>query len=208
MGRLQACRVAPTKWSPFCPTARARCPWSNLRNTCALPPPVHAGNNVLDCCLRTSEKPIPWRIVQDYRMQLVQDGCDIPATVFITAKGKRLCAPPQAPWVLRLREKLDTSSARKVGAGPCSVRVLGNGNSVGMGWICTQTGCPSPSGADESHSKWHWEQSRDPCFWGLATCTSMGKVWDEVCGCFASPLLAQRGGECQSLETVMVRLCP
>ncbi|NP_001289097.1 C-C motif chemokine 19 precursor [Gallus gallus] len=75
---------------------------------------VYAGNNVLDCCLRTSEKPIPWRIVQDYRMQLVQDGCDIPATVFITAKGKRLCAPPQAPWVLRLREKLDTSSARKV----------------------------------------------------------------------------------------------
>ena len=127
---------------------------------------------------------------------------------FITAKGKRLCAPPQAPWVLRLREKLDTSSARKVGAGPCSVHVLGNGNSVGMGWICPQKGCPSSSGTDGCHSKWHWEQSRDPCFWGLAMCTSMGKVWDEACGCFASPLLAQRGGECQSLETVMVRLCP
>lgn len=127
---------------------------------------------------------------------------------FITAKGKRLCAPPQAPWVLRLREKLDTSSARKVGAGPCSVHVLGNGNSVGMGWICPQKGCPSSSGTDGCHSKWHWEQSRDPCFWGLAMCTSMGKVWDEACGCFASPLLAQRGGECQSLETAMVRLCP
>ncbi|KAK2512166.1 C-C motif chemokine 19 [Columba guinea] len=42
---------------------------------------VHGGNNVLDCCLRTKETPIPWRIVQDYRLQLVQDGCNIPATV-------------------------------------------------------------------------------------------------------------------------------
>ncbi|XP_029860684.1 C-C motif chemokine 19-like [Aquila chrysaetos chrysaetos] len=74
---------------------------------------VHGGNNVLDCCLRTSETPIPWRIVQDYRLQLVQDGCDIPAAVFITAKGKRLCAPLQAPWVVRLQEKLDASFARK-----------------------------------------------------------------------------------------------
>lgn len=56
-------------------------PRSDLSNTCAVPPPVYAGNNVLDCCLRTSEKPIPRRIVQDYRMQLVQNGCDIPATV-------------------------------------------------------------------------------------------------------------------------------
>uniref|UniRef100_A0A8C2T0D9 Chemokine interleukin-8-like domain-containing protein n=1 Tax=Coturnix japonica TaxID=93934 RepID=A0A8C2T0D9_COTJA len=108
-------------------------PRSDLKNSRVVPPPVDAGNNVLDCCLRTREKPIPWRIVQDYRMQLVQDGCDIPATVFITAKGKQLCAPPQAPWVLRLREKLDASSARKVGAGPCSVHALGNGNSVG--WV-------------------------------------------------------------------------
>ncbi|OPJ75416.1 C-C motif chemokine 19 [Patagioenas fasciata monilis] len=74
---------------------------------------VHGGNNVLDCCLRTKETPIPWRIVQDYRLQLVQDGCNIPATVFITTKGKRLCAPPQAPWVVQLQKKLDASHARK-----------------------------------------------------------------------------------------------
>ncbi|XP_076218583.1 C-C motif chemokine 19 [Aptenodytes patagonicus] len=74
---------------------------------------VHGGNNVLDCCLRTRETPIPRRIVQDYRLQLVQDGCNIPAAVFITMKGKRLCAPLQAPWVVRLQEKLDASSARK-----------------------------------------------------------------------------------------------
>ncbi|XP_008943005.1 PREDICTED: C-C motif chemokine 19, partial [Merops nubicus] len=73
----------------------------------------HGANNVLDCCLRTKETPIPRRIVQYYRLQLVQDGCDIPAAVFITTKGKRLCAPLQAPWVVRLQEKLDASSARR-----------------------------------------------------------------------------------------------
>ncbi|NWY59380.1 CCL19 protein, partial [Chionis minor] len=78
------------------------------------PPPVHSGNNVLDCCLRTSDMPIPRWIVQDYRLQLVQNGCNIPATVFITTKGKHLCAPFQAPWVIRLQEKLDASFARKV----------------------------------------------------------------------------------------------
>ncbi|NWU84822.1 CCL19 protein, partial [Onychorhynchus coronatus] len=81
---------------------------------CVPPPPVHGGNNVLDCCLRTKETPIPPRIVRDYRLQLVQDGCDIPATVFITTRGKRLCAPLQSPWVIRLQEKLDASPGRKV----------------------------------------------------------------------------------------------
>ncbi|NXV87495.1 CCL19 protein, partial [Calonectris borealis] len=83
-------------------------------------PPVHGGNNVLDCCLRTRETPIPRRIVQGYRLQLVEDGCDIPAAVFITMKGKLLCAPLQAPWVVRLQERLDASSARKVRAALCS----------------------------------------------------------------------------------------
>ncbi|NXW74940.1 CCL19 protein, partial [Hirundo rustica] len=78
------------------------------------PFPVHGGNNVLDCCLRTSEMPIPRRIVQDYRLQLVQDGCDIPAAVFITTKGKRLCAPLHSSWVIRLQERLDASSAKRV----------------------------------------------------------------------------------------------
>ncbi|NXA76689.1 CCL19 protein, partial [Thryothorus ludovicianus] len=78
------------------------------------PPPVRSGNNVLDCCLRTSETPIPRRIVQDYQLQLVQDGCDIPAVIFITTKGKRLCAPLYSPWVIRLQERLNASSSKRV----------------------------------------------------------------------------------------------
>uniref|UniRef100_A0A8C6YZ96 C-C motif chemokine 19-like n=1 Tax=Nothoprocta perdicaria TaxID=30464 RepID=A0A8C6YZ96_NOTPE len=96
---------------------------------------VSVANNVVDCCLRTSENHIPWRIVQDYRLQLVQDGCIIPATVFITMKGKRLCAPLEAPWVIRLRERLDASSPRKVRASlwpaPAQLRGCALGPPVG-----------------------------------------------------------------------------
>ncbi|XP_005060438.1 PREDICTED: C-C motif chemokine 19 [Ficedula albicollis] len=76
---------------------------------------VHGGNNVLDCCLRTRETPIPARIVQDYRLQLVQDGCNIPAAVFITTKDKRLCAPLHSPWVIRLQEKVDARRRKPQG---------------------------------------------------------------------------------------------
>nr|XP_031363337.1 C-C motif chemokine 19 [Lonchura striata domestica] len=74
---------------------------------------VHGRSNVLDCCLRTSEVPIPWWIVQDYWLQLVQDGCDIDAAVFITTKGKCLCAPLHSPWVIRLQKRLDATFAKR-----------------------------------------------------------------------------------------------
>ncbi|XP_030113653.2 C-C motif chemokine 19 isoform X2 [Taeniopygia guttata] len=74
---------------------------------------VHSRSNVLDCCLRTSEVPIPWWIVQDYWLQLVQDGCDIDAAVFITTKGKCLCAPLHSPWVIRLQKRLDATFAKR-----------------------------------------------------------------------------------------------
>uniref|UniRef100_A0A8C3NWY4 Chemokine interleukin-8-like domain-containing protein n=1 Tax=Cyanoderma ruficeps TaxID=181631 RepID=A0A8C3NWY4_9PASS len=98
---------------------------------CFLSEGVHGGNNVLDCCLRTSDMPIPRRIVQDYRLQLVQDGCDIPAAVFITTKGKRLCAPLHSLWVIRLQERLDASSAKKVRTIP----VLSQAKDQPRGWV-------------------------------------------------------------------------
>lgn len=63
---------------------------------------------------------------------------------FITVRGKRLCAPLEAPWAVRLREKLDSGSARKVGAGLCSVWLLGNGGGLGMARTCHQKGCSQP----------------------------------------------------------------
>ncbi|XP_074992111.1 uncharacterized protein LOC142075020 [Calonectris borealis] len=74
---------------------------------------VHSGNSIPDCCLWMSERPIPRRIVQDYQLQLMQDGCDIPAAVLITTKGKCLCAPLQAPSAVRLQKNLDANSARR-----------------------------------------------------------------------------------------------
>ncbi|NXJ79236.1 CCL19 protein, partial [Trogon melanurus] len=77
------------------------------------PPPAHSGK--YNCCLPRTEMPIPrWR-VRDYQFQLEQDGCDFPAVVFITIKGKPICAPVESPWAVGLQVRLN---ARKVGAVP------------------------------------------------------------------------------------------
>ncbi|XP_067386998.1 C-C motif chemokine 19-like [Emydura macquarii macquarii] len=76
--------------------------------------PVSSTNDALDCCLRTSPMHIPRKIVQDYEVQLIQDGCPIHAVVFITVRGKRLCAPPYAHWVQRLIAKVDNMYKSKV----------------------------------------------------------------------------------------------
>lgn len=68
--------------------------------------PVSGTNNALDCCLRTSSTPIPRKLLLGYEVQRRQDGCPIHAIVFITMRGRRLCAPPHAYWVHHLMEKL------------------------------------------------------------------------------------------------------
>ncbi|XP_015282286.1 PREDICTED: C-C motif chemokine 19-like [Gekko japonicus] len=62
---------------------------------------------VTDCCLRTSWRPIPYKILRSYREQHIQEGCLVRAVVFITVKGRQLCAPPHLPWVKQLKERLD-----------------------------------------------------------------------------------------------------
>uniref|UniRef100_A0A674IYZ5 C-C motif chemokine n=1 Tax=Terrapene triunguis TaxID=2587831 RepID=A0A674IYZ5_9SAUR len=69
-------------------------------------------NDALDCCLRTSQVPIPRKIVLDYAVQRIHDGCPIHAVVFITMRGKQLCAPPHAHWVRRLKDRLDSYRLR------------------------------------------------------------------------------------------------
>ncbi|XP_039398966.1 C-C motif chemokine 19-like [Mauremys reevesii] len=70
--------------------------------------PASGSNDALDCCLRTSHVPIPRKIVLDYVVQRIPDGCPIHAVVFITVRGKQLCAPPHAHWVRRLTDRLDS----------------------------------------------------------------------------------------------------
>ncbi|XP_066473735.1 C-C motif chemokine 19-like [Tiliqua scincoides] len=69
---------------------------------------------IMDCCLRTSPALIPARFVRDYQEQQIQEGCPVQAVVFITLRGKHLCAPPFARWVKHLKQCLDRRHRRKV----------------------------------------------------------------------------------------------
>ncbi|KAG7476530.1 hypothetical protein MATL_G00083910 [Megalops atlanticus] len=68
----------------------------------------------LDCCLTTSKKPIPQSIVKSHSIQTLNGGCGIPATLFITKAGRRLCAPPtsESKWVKKLIKKLGKKSPK------------------------------------------------------------------------------------------------
>ncbi|XP_036384045.1 C-C motif chemokine 19-like [Megalops cyprinoides] len=78
----------------------------------------------MDCCLTTSKKPIPRSIVKSHSIQTLNGGCGIPATLFITKVGKRLCAPPASDsrWVVKLIKKLgkkpSKSQRQKKGSRP------------------------------------------------------------------------------------------
>ncbi|XP_029115148.1 C-C motif chemokine 19-like isoform X3 [Scleropages formosus] len=64
----------------------------------------------VDCCLTTSNKQIPRKVVKAYREQTTNGGCAIAATQFITVKDKTLCAPPPGrnDWVAKLIRRLKT----------------------------------------------------------------------------------------------------
>ncbi|XP_028830193.1 C-C motif chemokine 19b [Denticeps clupeoides] len=68
----------------------------------------------VDCCLRTSNRPIPHRIVKSYRIQAGDSGCTILATVFVTVKKKKLCAPDpfSSVWVSKLIQKLEKKAKK------------------------------------------------------------------------------------------------
>ncbi|XP_015264627.1 PREDICTED: C-C motif chemokine 4 homolog [Gekko japonicus] len=53
-------------------------------------PPTH-------CCFRYSSKPIPLRLLVDYYR--TSERCSSPAIVFITRKGREICANPAQRWV-------------------------------------------------------------------------------------------------------------
>ncbi|XP_044187973.1 eotaxin-like [Thunnus albacares] len=68
-----------------------------------------AGEIAVDCCLSTTDRRLPRNILSSYVIQESGKGCVVSATVFITKKGKRLCAPEssQAKWVQDLITFLD-----------------------------------------------------------------------------------------------------
>ncbi|XP_046873877.1 C-C motif chemokine 19b [Hypomesus transpacificus] len=78
-------------------------------------------DKAVDCCLSTTNRKIPPDVVQSYFIQSVSGGCRIPATVFVTRKNIRLCAPPASRnnWVARLIRKLKPQTNQK---GPTKTR--------------------------------------------------------------------------------------
>ncbi|MCI4392831.1 hypothetical protein PGIGA_G00150410 [Pangasianodon gigas] len=76
---------------------------------------VSLGEQALDCCLKVSHHKIPKRIVACYQEQHKGDGCFINAVVFRTRKGRDLCAPPEADWVIDLKNVVDSRNKSKDG---------------------------------------------------------------------------------------------
>ncbi|KAI2552501.1 CCL19 isoform 2 [Pan troglodytes] len=77
------------------------------------PAPTLSGtNDAEDCCLSVTQKPIPGYIVRNFHYLLIKDGCRVPAVVFTTLRGRQLCAPPDQPWVERIIQRLQRTSAK------------------------------------------------------------------------------------------------
>ncbi|XP_036450866.1 C-C motif chemokine 19b [Colossoma macropomum] len=68
-----------------------------------------------DCCLSTLDKTIPHKMVKSFYLQTVDKGCNVSATVFVTKKGRKLCAPPltKSDWVRKLTDRLKKTPKRK-----------------------------------------------------------------------------------------------
>ncbi|XP_051950879.1 C-C motif chemokine 19a.2 [Xyrauchen texanus] len=66
-------------------------------------------DEAVDCCLTTKDTRIPMQILASYFHQTTENGCPIPATVFITKKDKKLCAPPaeRHEWIRKHISHLD-----------------------------------------------------------------------------------------------------
>ncbi|XP_051972438.1 C-C motif chemokine 19-like [Xyrauchen texanus] len=68
-----------------------------------------------DCCLTTSDRHIPQRVVTSFTIQTNNGACRIPATVFLTKKGLKLCAPfpSENSWVSKLIDSILAGPVRK-----------------------------------------------------------------------------------------------
>ncbi|XP_050977196.1 C-C motif chemokine 19b [Labeo rohita] len=61
-------------------------------------------DDAVDCCLTTSDRHIPKKVVTSFTIQTGDGPCNIPATIFVTRKGLKLCAPfpSENNWVSKL----------------------------------------------------------------------------------------------------------
>ncbi|OBS67597.1 hypothetical protein A6R68_03860 [Neotoma lepida] len=74
-----------------------------------------------DCCLKYSQRKIPYSIVRGYRKQEPSLGCPIPAILFSPRKRSQpeLCANPEQSWVQKLMRRLDQPPAPRQQSSGC-----------------------------------------------------------------------------------------
>ncbi|XP_062870769.1 C-C motif chemokine 19b [Trichomycterus rosablanca] len=77
--------------------------------------PAAASDGAADCCLTIGPKKIPRNMVKSYYIQTQGMGCRVSATVFVTKKDKKLCAPPATKnnWVQKLIHKMNGKPRRR-----------------------------------------------------------------------------------------------
>ncbi|XP_035526771.1 C-C motif chemokine 4 [Morone saxatilis] len=68
-----------------------------------------------DCCLKYVKRMSngAQKHAVDYRNQVTDGGCNIPAVIFVMRKGRVFCADPRERWVEELREKIDKKKSLK-----------------------------------------------------------------------------------------------
>ncbi|XP_068594301.1 C-C motif chemokine 25 [Cebidichthys violaceus] len=67
-----------------------------------------------DCCfkyVRTMSRRTQRHAVE-YRQQVVDGGCNIPAVIFTMKRGRELCTDPKEKWVEELMKKIDEKGAK------------------------------------------------------------------------------------------------
>uniref|UniRef100_A0A8C3P1B1 Chemokine interleukin-8-like domain-containing protein n=1 Tax=Cyanoderma ruficeps TaxID=181631 RepID=A0A8C3P1B1_9PASS len=65
------------------------------------------GSSASDCCLKHSQRAVPYGVVTSYRLQGPKTGCVLEAVVFTTRKNRSICASPDDDAVKKFMKQLD-----------------------------------------------------------------------------------------------------
>ncbi|KAM9349456.1 C-C motif chemokine 8 [Symphorus nematophorus] len=67
-----------------------------------------------DCCLKYVKKMTltTRKHAVEYRRQVTDGGCNIPAIIFRMRRGREFCTDPRERWVLELMDRIDAKKIR------------------------------------------------------------------------------------------------
>ncbi|XP_004747202.1 regakine-1-like [Mustela nigripes] len=71
---------------------------------------------IIKCCFTYVSRKIPLQFVESYNRTSNQ--CSTPGVIFLTRKGRQVCADPNVAWVQEHMKHLDHKSQRSESRGP------------------------------------------------------------------------------------------